>query len=470
MDKDIGFIISQPEGQYVDFRVCASASMAKDVVAFANTGGGTIVVGVGDNRERIGVSDVNRQISQIETIARNCDPSVLVKIDVIELQGKTFLITEVPDSTDKPHSCSDGFFLRSGANSQKMTRNEVVEFLYSTGQVKWDEKPCSKFQYPHDFDENAFRFFIDTAGISAAGMTTEDILINIGVAQRAEGRLVLNNAGVLFFAREPIRFQKHAVVDCLLFQGTDKVDIMDRKEQKGNLMENVKQAIIFLKQHLSVRYEIKGLKRKELLEIPENALRESVLNAVMHRDYNFDSAWVSIEIYRDRVEISDPGGLPPGMKFEDLGKKSVHRNKTISDLFHRLGDIEKAGSGINRMNEELKKAGLPDLRIAITGFYTLTFDRVTDRVTEDFRVKFREDFRVKFSVSGKQLDRMTEIVMRLANNKTLIVNELAKEFNVSVRTIHEDLGRLKRWNVLKFEGAPKNGSYILTAEGKKLFE
>ena len=101
---------------------------------------------------------------------------------------------------------------------------------------------------------------------------------------------------------------RHATVDCVLFRGTDKVNILDRNELKGNLMENVRQAMVFLNRNLSLRYEIKGLFRDEILEIPEDALREAVLNAVMHRDYNFDTAWITIEIYRNRVEISDPGG------------------------------------------------------------------------------------------------------------------------------------------------------------------
>ena len=90
----------------------------------------------------------------------------------------------------------------------------------------------------------------------------------------------------------------------ILFAGTGKVDIQDRKELTGNLMGNVEQAMIFLKRHLSLRYEITELKRKEKLEIPEVVLREAILNAVIHRDYHFDTAWITVEIYRDRVEIS----------------------------------------------------------------------------------------------------------------------------------------------------------------------
>mgnify|MGYP006299650315 CR=1 FL=1 len=108
---------------------------------------------------------------------------------------------------------------------------------------------------------------------------------------------------------------------------------------------------------------------QEILEIPEEALREAILNAVMHRDYHFDNAWITVEIYKDRLEISDPGGLPPGITLNDLGKKSVPRNKLIADLFHRIGEVEKAGTGINRIKKLISDAGLPEPTFETDSFF-----------------------------------------------------------------------------------------------------
>lgn len=194
-------------------------------------------------------------------------------------------------------------------------------------------------------------------------------MINLGVAEHDGKDLVFNNAGVLFFAEEPTKFLRHAVVDCILFKGKEKLDILDRKEFKDPLFINVKKALVFLQQHLSLRYEIEGLRRKEILEIPEEALREAILNAVMHRDYHFDNAWITVEIYKDRLEISDPGGLPPGITLEDLGKKSVPRNKLIADLFHRIGEVERAGTGINRIKKLISDADLPEPTFVTDSFF-----------------------------------------------------------------------------------------------------
>lgn len=417
----IELLLSQPEGQFLEFKQTVSGKMDKELVAFANSGGGIIIVGIDDFGKIHGIHTLNADISKIESIARNCDPSIQLSIQKFRYHDKDLLIINIPDGHEKPHSCSSGFFLRSGTTSQKMTRDEIISFLHVTERVNFEEKPCLKFNYPKDFDEEAFRQFIALAGISKGGMSTEELLENLGVVNREGTRLIFNNAGVLFFAREPTRFLRHAVVDCILFQGTDKVDILDRKELKFNLMENVRQAMIFLKLHLPLKYEITGLVRKEILEIPDEALREAVLNAVIHRDYHFDSANISIEIYRDRVEISDPGGLPPGMRFEDLGSKSVRRNKILADLFHRIGEVEKVGSGIGRIREALANAGLPELDIAITGFYTISFQRGKEKSVQ---------------VTEQVTDQVTEQVKRLIEglgNDVLTGKELMKKLHLSHR-------------------------------------
>lgn len=359
-----------------------------------------------------------------------------------------------------------------------MKRDEIIDFIYSTGQINYEEKICKKFDYPEDFDEDAFEDFIHMADISKGRLSNEDILTNLGVAEQNGKNLVFNNAGVLFFAKEPTKFLRHAVVDCILFKGKEKLDILDRKEFKDPLFINVQKVLVFLQQHLSLRYEIEGLRRKEILEIPEEALREVVLNAVMHRDYHFDNAWVSVEIYKDRLEISDPGGLPPGITLQDLGKKSVPRNKLIADLFHRIGEVERAGTGINRIKKLTSDAGLPEPTFETDSFFTVKFERApsqknvlgTEYMDNEFRVKFTENFRVNFNVKGKKLDRTTDILFKLAMNKSFNVKNFASEKDVSVRTVREDIRILKDIGLIEFKGPPKTGKYILTEKGKELFD
>ena len=176
--EKLPLILSQPEGQFTEFKESTSKSISRELVAFSNSGGGCVVVGVNDEGKVVGISDINEEKSKIETIARNCDPSISVNISSHEEKGKTILLIDVPEGKDKPYSCSSGFFLRSGANTQKMKRDEIIDFIYSTGQVNYEEKICKKFDYPEDFDEDAFEEFIRMADISKGELSNEDILIN----------------------------------------------------------------------------------------------------------------------------------------------------------------------------------------------------------------------------------------------------------------------------------------------------
>lgn len=372
---EFGLLLEMGEGQQLEFKESISSSLSREFVAFANAEGGRVVIGVDDHNRVVGITPGNRLASQVEDFARNCDPSIKIKIHQEKHDGKYVLIVEVPEGEHKPYSCGDGYFLRVGANSQKMKRDELLAFVRRVQPFYFDEQLCDAFKYPKDFDADAFRKFLDRAEITSSGLSRDDILCNLGVAVRKGKRLLFNNAGVLFFAKNPTRFIRQALVTCLLLAGKDKVHILDRKDMDGNLPDIVEQTMIFLKRHLSLRYKIEKLKREEILELPETALREAVLNAVTHRDYYERGACVMVEIYSDRVEITDPGGLPPGIKKSELGRRSVHRNPTIADLFHRMGEVEKVGSGIKRMRDAARAAGVPAPRFEATGFFTITYKK-----------------------------------------------------------------------------------------------
>ena len=382
---EISLILQSGEGQHLEFKESVSISLAKEFVAFANAEGGRVLIGVNDSNCVVGANISNRLVSQIEDIARNCDPAVHLTISKYRYGTKNILIIDISEGDKKPCSCSDGYYLRVGSCSQKMRRDELLEFVRRVQPFCFDEQPCPDFSYPKDFDVKAFSLFLERADIVQGSLKREDILCNLGVAIRKGKKILFNNAGILFFACSPVKFIRHARVTCLLLAGTDKVHILDRKDLEENLPANVEQPMIFLKRQLSLRYKIEKLKREEILELPEAALREAVLNAVTHRDYHERGAVVMVEIYRDRVEISDPGGLPPGLKKSELGHKSVHRNPLIADLFHRMGEVEKVGSGIKRMREAAKAAGVPAPHFEATGFFTITYRKSVGAMEGDVR-------------------------------------------------------------------------------------
>ncbi|HEY4593955.1 MAG TPA: ATP-binding protein, partial [Thermoanaerobaculia bacterium] len=296
------------------------------------------------------------------------DPPVQL---VVKPVGPVVVVT-VRESGAKPVQCSDGFFWRQGATSQKLSRDEIRDFFRTEGVLRFDRSLCPKFRYPRDFDREKYDSWLRLSGISGQARV-EDVLVNIEAAERSGGRLIFRNAGVLFFARDVRRFFNQAYITCLLAKGTDKVHILDRKDFAGGVVADIEESLRFIERNTRTAYRIERLQRDEIPEYPVAALREAITNAVMHRDWFNEGANVFVEIYADRIEVSSPGGLPKGMRPADLGHKSVRRNALIADLLHRISFIEKAGTGIRRMRDTARNQGCPEPTFSENSFFTAVF-------------------------------------------------------------------------------------------------
>jgi ATP-dependent DNA helicase RecG len=232
-----------------------------------------------------------------------------------------------------------------------------------------------------DFDEQKFLRFLKMSKISPV-LDSHHILKNLHVIDIQQGQCFYSNTALLFFARNLADHYFHTCVTCALYKGRDKVTVLDRKDFNRDIVDNIDETMVFLKQHLSVRYEFDGSPaRKEIPEIPYEALREAVINAVIHRDYFEKGANVMVEIFDDRVEITSPGGLPKGLKPEDFGTVSLLRNPNIANLMQRIEYIEKMGTGIRRMRSLLKEAGLAPLHYEFSGFVRAIFSRLGAQAT-----------------------------------------------------------------------------------------
>ena len=301
------------------------------------------------------------------------------------------LAVHVNEGEIKPVQCRDGFFARQGAMTQKLSRSEILGFFQTEGALEFDRSFCPRFKYPEDFDQAKFDDWFRRSRITDLA-STEEMLVNIGVAERTGGQLRLRNAGVLFFAKNVRQFFPDAYITCLMGQGTDKVHILDRSDLEGGVVADIENAMAFIDRNTRTKYRIEGLQRENIKEYPMKALREAVTNAVMHRDWYFTGSNVFVEVYVDRIEVISPGKLPPGVTLSNIGRTSRRRNPLIADLLHRIDFIEKAGTGIRRIREEAKEMDCPEPEFEADHFITITFhpnpevrtnaptDQVTDQV------------------------------------------------------------------------------------------
>ncbi|MCJ7686843.1 MAG: hypothetical protein MUO68_21390, partial [Desulfobacteraceae bacterium] len=197
--------------------------------------------------------------------------------------------------------------------------------------IRFDLSIHPRFRFPEDFDQDKFNAWLELSSITGRPRT-EDVLVNIEVAERSGGKLLFRNAGVLFFAKNVRHFFNQAYITCLLAKGMDKVHVLDRKDFDGGIVADIEDAMRFIERNTRTAYRIERLQRENIPEYPMKALREAITNAVMHRDWFVEGANVFVEIYTDRIEVISPGGLPKGMTLADLGRKSIRRNALIADL------------------------------------------------------------------------------------------------------------------------------------------
>ena len=186
--------------------------------------------------------------------------------------------------------------------------------------------------------------------------------------------------------------------------------------------------------------------RKEILELPEVALREAVVNAVCHRDYLEKGAQVMVEIFDDRVEIYNPGGLPKGLPADELGKRSVCRNPLIASLLLRCNYIEKMGTGIERIRAALRKERCPKVKIRFNTLFILEFPRPT-YVKQDEPQK---------ETSGKTSGKILELFEK---NKSITIPELSEAIDVTPRSIERNLKNLQTQGRIRRVGPAKGGRW-----------
>ena len=197
---------------------------------------------------------------------------------------------------------------------------------------------------------------------------------------------------------------------------------------------------------------IENLRREEIPEIPDIALREAIVNAVCHRDYFEKGANVMIEIFDDRVEISNPGGLPSGLDAKEFGTKSVVRNPVIASLLNRADYIEQIGTGINRIKNAVKEHAQGNVEFYYNNFFIVTFTR-TKKVTEKVPEKLGDKLGVKLG------ENEIKILKLMEDNKYITTKELSEHIKISTTAVDNNITKLKKKGILRRIGSPKGGHW-----------
>ncbi|RLE45520.1 transcriptional regulator [Candidatus Woesearchaeota archaeon] len=429
--EEFKIILQEGEGQFIEFKERIDKKITQELVGFANASGGRIFIGVTDKNEVKGVEITNELKSQIYDLARNCDPSIPINLNSYD----DVLIVDVKEGDNKPYSCKDGFFMRFGANTQKMKRDEIIKLSIKSGKIRFDEQICEPFDWK-DFDDDKFNTFLKLSKISNT-IGKKELLKNLKILTDKG----MTNAGVLFFAKEPYKYISNSKLRCVRFKGDERINILDKKEVDKGIIGNIEFAIKYLNECVPVKYEIKGMKRIEYPQFPEEAYREAVVNAIVHRDYS-ENGEVAVEKLKDKIIINNPGAsLVPK---EEFGKESRLRNRLIGDLLSRTYLMERVGTGINRIISSCKK-----------NKNSVKFES-SDR---NFFVTFQVGEKVGEKVGERLTENQLKILKYIKDDNFISAKRLSELIGISQRKIEENIAKLKNKGKLKRIGPAKGGHW-----------
>jgi ATP-dependent DNA helicase RecG len=455
--EQVKLLIREGEGLTVEFKERYTPRIDEDIVAFTNAKGGTLLLGVRDEGIVVGERLTNDLKAKITSLARNCKPSITTELSQV---GEVVAVV-VAEGTEKPYSCASGYYRRLDGTTQKMSHDELRIMFAENEPLPFEEKTVKGFTFD-DISRAKIRAFTREAAIRIGSTAVPDFLRSLKVADEAR----VKNAGILFFAKDVYDHLHQAQMTLLAFKGKDRVHIYDRRDVRDDLLTQFNEAVGFLQKHLNVRSEILGVNRQDIYEIPIEVLREAMVNALMHRDYSITGTQVSVEVFDDRVEIVNPGGLPKGLSVRDLGTVSIRRNELVSDLFFRLHKVERIGMGIQKMKEAMVAAGLREPTFASDAFFRATFQRSPEfAMKEGILGAEVSEKRPEGKTAQKTTQKTAQKVMDLIrHNPEITRRELAMELGMTDSGIKYHLKKMQAKGLIRRVGPDKGGHWDVVQE------
>lgn len=377
------------ESTDVDFKVSVEKakpkSWLKTVVAFSNGIGGNILFGVDDDRHIIGLSHVHDDAEKISNLIKTkVDPLIMFSLKPATIENKEVLVLEIAPGKMTPYYyVNEGTrtaFVRIG-NESVVAPSYIIHELTLKGQrLSFDALSTNE-----KFSDASFTLFKSNFH-KATGKRIEGRkdYISFGMIDQDDR---LTYAGLLL-ADECTLLQSR--IFCTRWMGKSKgkriIDAIDDKEYSGNIIMLLKEGISFVKNNSLKAWKIQGVKRIEYIDYPEDAVREALVNALVHRDYNIIGSEIHIDIYDDRLEIVSPGGMYDGKNIQEVDINriaSIRRNPILADIFNRLDYMERRGSGLKRIKESFDDESRVDFFSNQSNFFVVMKKQTVDK-SDDF--------------------------------------------------------------------------------------
>ncbi len=419
--------------------------IVESVAAFASASGGTIRVGVTPDGTRVGVSLGENTLENLANdIKRNTDPPQYPSMTWDASEGSAVISISVAESPLKPVMAFNRPMKRVGRTNQRLSREEAHRLMDLSAGHSWDTLRCGYFG-EEDVDQQAVGRFLRECG-SSPDQSFTNVLANLGLGKGG----TVGNGAVLLFGANPQSFFPEAVVKCARFAGGSSAQFLDEQTLEGSLLAQLDGAMVFVRRNTQQRIVISGKPAHDVVpEYPEAAVREAIVNALCHRDYS-TSGTVQVRIYDDRMEVWNPGTLPPDLSVEALYREhpSRPRNPYLALALHRARLLERWGSGTLRIVEAMEQRSLPKPEFLV------------DMGTFIVRMRTRpspEDLQA----GGLLNERQLQVLEYLRQHESISTKEYQSLFGLGRKQAQNDLAGLYERRVVTREGRGPRTAYRL---------
>ena len=442
------------ESETVELKEVVVDDIKKEIIAFANCDGGKLYIGVRDDGTVIGLDNADSVSLQISNMVRDAikpDITMFLHYETIVENGKNVVVVDIQRGTDRPYYLAkkgmrpEGVYVRQGYSSVPATDTAIRRMIKETDGDRFEAMSC--LNQDLTFEATKKEFELRKTDFGAQQMRTLKLIDQDGLYSNL----------ALLLSDQCVHTIKVAV-----FQGTDQTIFKDRREFTGSLMQQMNEVYDFIDFRNQTRATIEKLYRVDVRDYPEVAVREALLNLLVHRDYSF-SASAFISIYEDRIEFVSIGGLMPGIDLEDVMVGiSVCRNQDLANVFYRLHLIEAYGTGMGKIMKAYESMQVKPVIETTKNAFKIILPNINAKYeTENATVKTKSGTPVTVHTEKKLSDEEEKILEYARKHGAITRNDVIGLLEVSASTAARVIRKMVKTNLLEQKGKARNTHYTI---------
>lgn len=442
------------ESETVELKEVVVDDIKKEIIAFANCDGGKLYIGVRDDGTVIGLDNADSVSLQISNMVRDAikpDITMFLHYETIVENGKNVVVVDIQRGTDRPYYLAkkgmrpEGVYVRQGYSSVPATDTAIRRMIKETDGDRFEAMRC--LNQDLTFEATKKEFELRKTDFGAQQMRTLKLIDQDGLYSNL----------ALLLSDQCVHTIKVAV-----FQGTDQTIFKDRREFTGSLMQQMNEVYDFIDFRNQTRATIEKLYRVDVRDYPEVAVREALLNLLVHRDYSF-SASAFISIYEDRIEFVSIGGLMPGIDLEDVMVGiSVCRNQDLANVFYRLHLIEAYGTGMGKIMKAYESMQVKPVIETTKNAFKIILPNINAKYeTENATVKTKSGTPVTVHTEKELSDEEEKILEYARKHGAITRNDVIGLLEVSASTAARVIRKMVKTNLLEQKGKARNTHYTI---------